>query len=117
MKYEFTPSKGEKIVKDVVYEKEEYPEDLSEARVELNATPATRRHFINLLSAIENNHLPVADVEQGHISTASCILANLSMALQRPLQYDPIQKICVNDPEATALLKRSYRGPWKHPTA
>lgn len=117
MKYEFTPSKGEKIVKDVVYEKEEYPEDLSEARVELNATPATRRHFINLLSAIENNHLPVADVEQGHISTASCILANMSMALQRPLQYDPIQKICVNDPEATALLKRRYRGPWKHPSA
>ena len=32
---------------------------------------------------------PVADIEQGHISTASCILANLSMKLGRSLAWDP----------------------------
>jgi predicted dehydrogenase len=116
MKYEFIPSgEGERIVKDVVFEKEEFPEDLNEPRIELNAAPATRLHMKNLLSAIENNHLPVADIEEGHISTASCILANLSMELNRPLVYDPLKKICIDDPEATRLLKRPYRSPWEHP--
>ncbi|MEH6308041.1 Gfo/Idh/MocA family oxidoreductase [Olivibacter sp. CPCC 100613] len=116
MKYEFIPTgKGDRIVKDVVYEKEEFPEDLNEPRIELHTAPATRRHMQNLLSAIENDHLPVADIEEGHISTASCILANLSMQLNRPLTYDSQKKICVNDPEATKLLRRSYRKPWQHP--
>ncbi|QNL50152.1 Gfo/Idh/MocA family oxidoreductase [Olivibacter sp. SDN3] len=116
MKYEFIPTgKGDRIVKDVVYEKEKFPEDLNEPRIELNAAPATRSHMLNLLSAIENDHLPVADIEEGHISTASCILANLSMQLNRPLIYDSQKKICINDPEATKLLRRPYRKPWQHP--
>lgn len=116
MKYEFIPTgQGDRIAKDVVYEKEEFPEDLTESRIELHTAPATRRHMQNLLSAIENDDLPVADIEEGHISTASCILANLSMQLNRPLSYDPQKKVCVDDPEATALLRRPYRKPWQHP--
>ncbi|WP_353129116.1 Gfo/Idh/MocA family protein [Parapedobacter pyrenivorans] len=116
MKYEFIPTgKGDRMVKDVVYEKEQYPADLDEPRIELNAAPATRRHMLDLLSAIERDHLPVADIEEGHISTASCILANLSMQLNRPLRYDPQKRVCIDDPEATALLRRPYRKPWQHP--
>ena len=116
MKYEFIPvGEGERISQDVVYEREEFPEDLDEPRIELHTAPATRGHMKDLLSAIENDHLPVADVLEGHISTASCILANLSMQLGRPLTYDPQQRVCVGDPEATALLKRPYRGSWEHP--
>jgi len=116
MKYEFIPvGEGDRISQDVVYEKEAFPEDLTEPRIELHTAPATRLHMLDLLSAIENDHLPVADVEEGHVSTASCILANLSMKLNRPLVYDPSQPICVGDPEATTLLKRPYRNPWQHP--
>ena len=118
MKYEFIPSgKGERILKDVVYEKEEFPEDLNEPRIELNAAPATRRHMQNLLSAIENDKVPVADILEGHISSSSCILANISMQLNRAVMYDPIKKICINDPQATEMLQRSYRAPWKHPAS
>lgn len=116
MKYEFIPTgKGDRIAKDVIYEREAFPEDLDEPRIELHTAPATRLHMLNLLSAIENDHLPVADVEEGHISSASCILANLSMQLGRPLTYDSKQRVCVDDPEATALLRRPYRTPWQHP--
>ncbi len=116
MKYEYIPTKGDPIIKDVVYEKEQYPEDLKEPRIELNAAPATRRHMLDLLNAIEKDQLPVADVLQGHISTACCILANISMELNRPIQYDPVTKMCINDKEATEKLKRDYRAPWKHPS-
>jgi hypothetical protein len=116
MQYEFIPvGKGERIIKKVAYEREKYPEDLKEKDIELHAAPATRQHMINFINAIEKGGRPVADVEQGHISTASCILANMSMALGRPLSYDPVTKTVVNDPEATALLQRNYRKGWVHP--
>ena len=116
MSYDFIPQgKGEPIHKDVVYEKEKYPEDLTEKQIELNAAPATRLHMLNFLGAIENNSRPVADIEEGHISTASCILANLSMQTGRPLVYDPIKREIVGDREANALLQRPYRQGYTHP--
>src|SRR5437764_11069982 len=85
---------------DCYYEREKYPEDVTEADIELNAAPATRRHLLDFLAAIEKRSRPIADIEQGHISTATCILANLSMALGRPLRYDPKRRIVIGDPEA-----------------
>ena len=100
---------------DCVYEREQYPDDLKEKDIELNAAPATRRHMLDFLAAIEKRTRPVADIEQGHISTASCILANLSMKVGRTLSYDPVKRKVVGDTEATELLRRSYRSPWHHP--
>ena len=117
MQCDFIPAgKGEKIHKDVVFEKEKYPEDITEDGIELNAAPATRLHMLDFLKAIENKSKPIADIEEGHISTASCILANMSMKLGgRPLVYDPKKRIVVGDKQATALLRRQYRKGWIHP--
>jgi len=118
MQADFVPEgddNGKPIHFDVLYEREKYPEDVTEKDIELNAAPATRLHMLDFLAAIENGTLPIADIEQGHISTASCIIANLSRDIQRPLVYDPKNRIIVNNAEATALLKRDYRGPWEHP--
>lgn len=118
MQADFVPlgkENGEKIHFDCVFEKEKYPEDITENRIELNAAPATRLHMLDFLAAINNKTKPVADIEEGHISTACCILANMSMELKRPLVYDPVAKIVKNDKQATALLARKYRAPWVHP--
>lgn len=116
MQYDFTPQdKGDKIHKDVVYEKEKYPEDLKEPDIELNAAPATRLHMLDFLNGIENKKRPIADIEEGHISTASCLLANISMELGRAVVYDPKTRTVVDDKEATAMLERKYREPWVHP--
>jgi predicted dehydrogenase len=117
MQYDFVPhGDRDPVHMDVVYEKEKYPEDLTEDRIELNAAPATRLHMLNFLDSIKHNNLPVSDIEDGHISTASCILANISMGLGgRPLVYNPESRMVEGDPEATELLARKYRGPWEHP--
>lgn len=115
-KYDFTPAgDGQKIHKEAVYEREKYPEDVTEEGMEIHAAPATRLHMQNFLNAIETNALPVANIEEGHISTASCILANLSLKIGRPLVYDPKTRTVVDDKEATALLQRAYRKDWQHP--
>jgi predicted dehydrogenase len=119
MRADFIPrDKNAKPVRfDCLFEREQYPEDVTEANNELNAAPATRRHILDFLAAIEKRSRPIADVEEGHISTASCILANVAMELGRPVVYDPKSRKVVGDSEATKRLKREYRKPWKHPAA
>ena len=117
MRADFIPhDKNEKTIHfDCLFEKEQFPEDNTEADIELNAAPATRRHMLDFLAAIEKRSKPIADIEQGHISTATCILANVAMKLGRPVTYDPAKKEIPNDAEASKLLRRAYRGPWQHP--
>ncbi len=114
-KYTFTPDKGDPIEGKTLYEREKYPEDLTEKDIELHVASATRQHFLNFLEAIETGTRPVADIEEGHISTASCILANMAMELGRPLVYDSKTRQVIGDAEATAMLMRPYRAGYVHP--
>jgi predicted dehydrogenase len=115
--YDFTPQggKGQAIHRDVTYELEQYPEDKTEERLEKHVAPAIRYHMKDFLAAIASRGKPVADIEQGYISTASCILANLSLKLGRTLTWDEAQGRVVGDEEANRLLRRPYRAPWVHP--
>ncbi|WP_057939705.1 Gfo/Idh/MocA family protein [Algoriphagus resistens] len=119
MRADFYPegrNNGEPIHYPVLLEKEQYPEDVTEKDIEIHAAPATRGQLKDWLQAIEKDTLPVADVMEGHISTASCILANMSMDLGgRPLKYDPKTMTIIGDEEATALLRRPYRDGYVHP--
>jgi predicted dehydrogenase len=119
MRADFIPmdNKQKPLHFECLYEKEKYPEDVGEKDIELNAAPATRGHMRNFLEAIETRGRPVADIEEGHISTASCILANVSMDLGRTLVYDPKHRVVKDDREANKRLRNEYRKPWKHPAA
>jgi predicted dehydrogenase len=115
--YDFVPDgNGKAIHKDCIVEREKYPEDVTEPDIDLQAAPATRANMKDFLAAIESRAKPIADIEQGHISTASCILANVSMQLEgRPLRYDPAKREIPGDAQATKLLRREFRSPWIHP--
>ena len=118
MSYDFVPYRGgESLHGDCLYEREKYPEDLTEKDIELHVASATRRHMLDFVAAIETGRRPVANIEEGHMSTASCILANLSQHLGRALVYDPQAQRVRDDAAATALLARPYRAPWVHPAA
>jgi predicted dehydrogenase len=115
MGYDFIPERGEPVHKDVTYELEQYPEDKTEKDLEKHVAPAIRAHMRDFLKAIDNRSKPVADIEQAHISTASCILANIAMKLNRELTWDAARQMVVGDEEANRLLHRPYRSPWVHP--
>ena len=74
-----------------------------------------KRHVLDFMRARETRSRPIADVEEGHISSACCVLANLSQQLGRPLAYDPKTRTIPGDAEATRRLARPYRAPWVHP--
>ncbi len=117
MGYDFTPigSSGAAVHRDVAYELDKYPEDNTEKDLEKHTAPAIRAHLQDFLNAIGARGKPVADIEQGHISSASCILTNLSMQLGRTLHWDAAQGQVSGDAEANQLLRRPYRAPWVHP--
>jgi predicted dehydrogenase len=115
-RYDFTPAgEGRRLHQDVALELDRYPEDRTERDLERHCAPAIRRHMQDFLTAIRTRGRPVADIEEGHISTASCILANLGLRLNRTLTWDARQHRIVGDEEANRLLRRPYRRPWVHP--
>jgi len=116
MGYDFVPTDGGAPVhRDVRYELDEFPEDRTEKDLEKHVAPALRRHMKNLLACIGTRERPVADIEEGYVSSAACILANLSLRLGRTLEWDHTRSLVAGDDEANRLLRRPYRAPWVHP--
>ena len=116
--YDYAPSGGNRdkpVHVDVKMELDEYPIDRTEKDLERHVAPAIRGHMRDFLANIASRGKPVADIEEGHISTASCILANNALKLGRTLAYDPALGKVTGDEEATRLLTRPYRSPWVHP--
>ncbi len=114
--YDFIPNgNGKALHGDVVMELDKYPEDNTEKDLEKHVAPAVRGHMLDLLANIESRGRPVADIEQGHISSASCILANVALQVGRTLVWDPKSHRVIGDNEANKLLARPYREPWVHP--
>ena len=118
-KYEFFPlyQNKPKLSGTPLFEYDKFPEDKTEKDLEQHVVSAIRVHMRDLLKARETGAKPVADIEQGYISTASCILANLSMKLGRSLAWDAAKHEVKNDAEANKLLKRLYRRGYDHPAA
>ncbi len=115
MGYDFIPQGGKAEHVDVKYELEEYPEDKTEKDLEKHVAPAIRGHMKDLLACRESRGKPVADIEPGYISTASCVLANIALDLGRTLTWDAAAQKVANDDEANKRLTRPYRAPWVHP--
>ncbi|HVM49488.1 MAG TPA: Gfo/Idh/MocA family oxidoreductase [Candidatus Acidoferrum sp.] len=116
--FDFEPMGDAKpIHRDVTMEFDKFPEDRTEKDLERQVAPAIRGHMKDFLAAIASRGKPVADIEQGYISTSACILANMSMKLGRSLTWDAAAGKVVGDDEANRMLARTYRAPWVHPQA
>jgi predicted dehydrogenase len=115
--YEFTRLGKDKpeLTGKALYEYDKFPEDETEKDLERHVASAVRVHMRDLLACIESRGKPVSDIEQGYISTASCILANLSLKTGRTLAWDSGKQEIANDAAANQLLNRPYRAPWVHP--
>jgi predicted dehydrogenase len=115
-RWDFVPAgrRGAALSGKSVLEPDKYPEEKTEKDFEPHAALPNRRHMLGFLKAREDRSRPVADIEQGHVSAASCILANVSMQLGRALTLDPGTGRPI-DSDVSAMLARPYRGEWQHP--
>ncbi|HUU29761.1 MAG TPA: Gfo/Idh/MocA family oxidoreductase [archaeon] len=75
-----------------------------------------KEHIENFINCMRTRERPVADVEEAHISTALCHLANISYRVgNRKLKFNPETHNFPGDTEADKYLKREYRQPWVVP--
>jgi len=75
-------------------------------------------HFENFIAAVrsrESNTLH-APLEDGHLSSSLCHLANISYRLGRSLTFDDARERFVEDEEADGYLSRTYRGAYSLPS-
>jgi hypothetical protein len=94
-------------------ELDQFPNDQTMLDWERPLAAITRYHMRDFIAAIEAGARPAADIEEAHISTSTCVLANTALKLGRALNWDSHHVI--GDAEANAMMARPYRAPWAHP--
>jgi hypothetical protein len=73
----------------------------------------SKEHRRNFLDCVKSRKPTITPVQVAHHSTLPGHLGLISMMVGRKLQWDPGTEQIQNDPEATALMSRPYRSPYK----
>ena len=70
-------------------------------------------HYQNFLDCVRNRRPTIAPCEVAHRAASVGHLGVISMALGRPIHFDPEAEAVKEDPAAGRLLGRAYRSPWQ----
>ena len=84
------------------------PDDLRKVRL----TESTN-HYRNFLDAVRSRKPTITPVETAHHSAIPGHLGLISMMVGRKIKWDAKKERIVDDSEASKLLTRDYRAPWK----
>lgn len=74
-------------------------------------------HFQNFVDCVRSRKRAAlnCEIEEGHLSTTLCHLANIAFRTGRKLVFNPQTESFTNDPEANKFLTREYRKPYVLP--
>jgi len=72
-------------------------------------------HPRNFIDCLRSRKSPNADIETAHLSSLHSHLANIVARTGRTLRFDPQTETILNDPDSSALTRRSYRSHWATP--
>lgn len=70
-------------------------------------------HHGNFIDAIKGRSQPAAPIDASVRSDTLCWLDQVAIKLARPLRWDPVKEDFVGDAEASAMLDRPMRAPWR----
>ena len=78
---------------------------------------APTSHFQNFIDCVRSRKREDlnCEIEEGHLSTALCHLANISYKVGRALTFDPDTETFPGDDQGNRLLTRTYREPFVVP--
>jgi predicted dehydrogenase len=99
----------EKQVKEELFELEEVENAYGDVFIE-NSTATLVRNF---LDCTKSGEAPLCTLENGHRSTSFALLANISLAMNQRIEWDPVNERITNSEKANELLHYEYRAPWK----
>jgi predicted dehydrogenase len=70
-------------------------------------------HYGNFLDCVKSRKPTITPVETAHHSAIPGHLGLISMITGRKIKWDAKKEVIIDDPEATKLMTRPYREPWK----
>lgn len=71
--------------------------------------PVSANHTANFIEGMQSRRQPISDVWTHNRMLEICHLANIAMRLGRELQWDPVRREIVGDPQANSFLARESR--------
>ncbi len=72
-------------------------------------------HHRNFIDCVKSRQPTITPVETAHHSAIPGHLGLISMLVGRKIKWDARKEVIVGDAEASKLLTRPYRSPWKMP--
>jgi predicted dehydrogenase len=82
----------------------------SERKIKLTIS---NNHQQNFLDSVKSRQPTITPAETGHHSAIPGHLGLISMLVGRKIKWDPEKEVIIDDPEASELLTRPFRPPWK----
>jgi hypothetical protein len=67
----------------------------------------------NFLDCVKSRKPTITPVEAAHHSAVPGHLGLIAMLVGRKIKWDPEKEVILDDAEASQLLSRPYRAPWK----
>jgi len=75
--------------------------------------PKSESHHRNFLDCVKSRKPTITPAEVAHHSAIPGHLGLISMLVRRKIKWDPQKEVIIDDAEASKLLTREYRQPWK----
>lgn len=72
-------------------------------------------HTANFLECIRTRKETITPVEVAHRSISVGLLGEIAMTTKQKIQWDPEKEKIINNSEASKMLMREFRSPWKIP--
>ena len=92
----------------------EVPSDLAKVRLYRSGEVLEQKtHYRNFLDCVKSRKPTITPVETAHNSLVPGHLALIAMMVGRKIKWDPKKERIIGDSEASKLLTREYRKPWK----
>jgi chromosome segregation ATPase len=76
-------------------------------------TYQSKDHYRNFLDCVKSRKPTITPVETAHHSAIPGHLGLISMLVKRKIKWDTQKEVILGDDEASKLLSRGYRAPWK----
>jgi predicted dehydrogenase len=95
---------------------ESKPENILESEIADNEIHLykSNNHYRNFIDCVLSRKETIAPAEIAHRSITICHLGNIAMRLHREsIKWDPAKEQIIGDPDASSMLSRPHRSPWK----
>ena len=73
----------------------------------------SNNHIQNFLDCVKTRKETITPAEIAHRSISVALLGEIAMLTGKDLKWNPKTEKFLNDAEATSLLSKPYRAPWR----